>query len=598
MSNEIILHEPRTARWLHFREPRAVIEARTLPEVMPALRRLEAAARAGAWAAGFIAYEAAPAFDPALTTHAPADFPLMWFGLYDVPNLTPQPPSLHGKGEWATPLLSPQRGEKGPGDEGGFALGEWAPTVTEAEYAQAVGCIKDYIARGLTYQVNYTFRLRAPFSGEPRALFARLAGAARAPYAAFVEAGRFALCSASPELFFTREGNILTSKPMKGTAARGRTLIEDEARAEWLRGSEKNRAENVMIVDMIRNDIGRVAEVGSMRVPSLFEVERYPTVWQMTSTVTGATRRSLTETLAALFPCASITGAPKRSTMRLIRQLEATPRRAYTGAIGYLSPDGGAQFNVAIRTVLVDRERGEAEYGVGSGIVWESDAADEWAECAIKARVLREARPDFALLESLRWEPGSGYWLLDRHMQRLRDSATYFQFELSVAEVRARLHAFASTLPAVAHKVRLTVRREGDLRCEATPLPESAAAPVGLAVAPTPVPSADVFLFHKTTQRAVYDSARAAHPSAGDVVLWNERGEVTETCSANLAVRVAGAWLTPPVSCGLLAGTYRAELLALGKLTERTITLEELRLAEGLAILNSVRGWRRAILLA
>ncbi|MGQ0602415.1 MAG: aminodeoxychorismate synthase component I [Anaerolineales bacterium] len=594
MSNEIILHEPRTGLWLHFREPRVVIEARTLAEVLPALRRVEAATQGGAWAAGFIAYEAAPAFDPTLTTHASADFPLVWFGIYDAPQHLTGFENLSGVCE----------------------LGEWTSTVTEAEYARAVECVKDHIARGLTYQVNYTYRLRAPFRGEPRALFAQLTEAGRAPYAAFVAAGRFAICSASPELFFTLEDGALISKPMKGTAARGRTLAEDEAQADWLRNSEKNRAENVMIVDMIRNDIGRVAEVGSVRVPSLFDVERYPTLWQMTSTVTGTTHRSLTDTLAALFPCASITGAPKRSTMRLIRELESTPRRLYTGAIGFITPEGRAQFNVAIRTVVVDRERGEAEYGVGSGIVWDSDAADEWAECAIKARVLREKRPEFELLESLRWEPApspigvfprgeaslrlqrglSGYWLSERHLQRLRDSAIYFQFELNVEEVRARLEEFALTLPALPHKVRLTAQRGGGLHCEAAPLPEHAPSPVTLALARTPVHSTDVFLFHKTTQRAVYEAARAAHPHAGDVLLWNERGEITETTTANLAVQLEGQWFTPPLECGLLAGTYRAELLDQGKLTEHTIMLEMLRRAEGSAVINSVRGWRAAIL--
>jgi para-aminobenzoate synthetase/4-amino-4-deoxychorismate lyase len=571
MSNEVILHDARTGRWLRFHRPQVVIEAWRLEEVLPALQRMRAATEQGAWAAGFIAYEAAPAFDVALSTHPPADFPLVWFGIYPEPESTGQPHS----------------------DEA-FAVSNWTSTVTEAEHAAAIAHIKDHIARGLTYQVNYTYRLRAPFRGEPRALFAQLAEAQRTPYAAVVDTGRFALCSASPEVFFTLDDGTLLSRPMKGTAARGHTLASDEAQARWLHHSEKNRAENVMIVDMIRNDIGRVAEMGSVRVPTLFDVERYPTVWQMTSTVTGRTHQSLPEIMAALFPCASITGAPKRSTMRLIRELETTPRRAYTGAIGFVTPERRAQFNVAIRTVIVDRERGEAEYGVGSGIVWDSDTADEWAECQIKARVLRQKPVEFKLLESLLWEPLKGYWLLDRHLQRLRDSATYFQFVLNTEAVRVRLADFAQTLPPAPHKVRLLVERHGGIDCEAAPLTAGALTPVRLQLAPGPVQSNDIHLYHKTTQRTTYAAARAARPDADDVVLWNERGEITETCTANIGVRLDGEWFTPPVASGLLAGTYRAELLEAGVLRERVIPCHWLSQAEQIAVINSVRGWRVA----
>jgi para-aminobenzoate synthetase/4-amino-4-deoxychorismate lyase len=320
----------------------------------------------------------------------------------------------------------------------------------------------------------------------------------------------------------------------------------------------------------------------------------------MTSTVTATTRASVAEIMAALFPCASITGAPKPRTMRLIRELEPTPRRIYTGAIGFLAPGGlarrRAQFNVAIRTVLVDRATGQAEYGVGGGIVWDSVADDEYAECQIKARVLTARPPTFALLESLRWTPEAGYFLLERHLGRLRDSAAYFSFALDIGRAREQLAALAGGLPAIAHKVRLLVAQDGDLQVEAAPLPEPepAPGPLGLHLALTPLSPADVFLYHKTTQRQIYDRARAARPGADDVLLWNERGEITETTVGNVAVQLDGEWFTPPVECGLLAGTYRALLLDEGRIRERTITREMLSRSQGLAVVNSVRLWRAA----
>ncbi|MDW8325801.1 MAG: aminodeoxychorismate synthase component I [Anaerolineales bacterium] len=574
MSVTALLHDAAGNRWLSFGEPRACFSTRRLDEVLPLLRCAESEVERGAYLAGFISYEAAPAFDPALAAHPPGEFPLIWLGVFDAAQVQPLPEL--------------------PPFSGAFQLGEWQATVSEAEYAEAIARIKAEIAAGRTYQVNYTYRLRAPFSGEPRALFAQLADAQRAAYSAYVDIGRFVLCSASPELFFERTGRTVRAKPMKGTAARGRTLAEDEAQARRLHHDPKNRAENVMIVDMLRNDLGRVAETGSVRVPALFETERYPTVWQMTSTVIAETRASLAQLLAALFPCASVTGAPKRSTMHIIRALEATPRRAYCGAIGFVLPEGRAQFNVAIRTVLIDRALGQAEYGVGSGVVWDSNAADEWAECQVKSRVLRARLPAFALLESLRWEPATSYFLLDRHLRRLRDSAVYFGFALDEAAVCARLEALAQTLPPIPHKVRLRVERDGGLHVEAAPLNDAGNEPVRLALAPRPVNSSNIFLFHKTTHRQMYDEARAARPEADDVVLWNERGELTEACLANLAVKLDGEWWTPPMEAGLLPGVYRAELLETGYLRERVLSPDDLQRAEALAVLNSVRLWRAA----
>ena len=558
-----------TGAWRHYADPVARIQAEALDEVAPALaevaRRVEAE---GLHAAGFISYDAAPAFDPALVARQGGALPLVWFGLYATPMSGPLPP---------------------PSAE--FHLGAWQPTVSAESYTAHIAAIRQAIAQGHTYQVNYTYRLRAGFEGDAYALFYDLAAAQPGGYAAFVDGGDWAICSASPELFFSLNGERLVGRPMKGTARRGLTLADDRAQMEALRWSEKNRAENVMIVDMLRNDLGRVARLGTVQVPSLFDVTRYPTLHQMTSTVSAETDAPFPAILRALFPCASITGAPKVRTMRLIHDLEETPRGVYTGAIGYLAPGRQTQFNVAIRTAVVDRRLGQAEYGVGGGIVWDSDAADEYAETQLKAQVLTRREPAFALLESLLWTPEGGYWLLDRHVGRARESAEYFGMELDSAEIRRTLLAYAASLTRPA-KVRLEIHPRGGLNIRHTPL--EPAASLRLALAPTHINRLDRFLYHKTTHRAVYEAARAACPGYDDVLLWNEAGEITETTTANVVIQRAGQWVTPPVACGLLGGTLRAQLIAEGILAESIITVAEAQAQDQLWLINSVRGWRVA----
>lgn len=575
----VVLRDVSCNVWLRFEAPREIIQAHTLPEILPALERIESFVnQQNGYAAGFISYEAAPAFDAALHTHALPDFPLLWFGLYDAPIAIPSPISH---------LSFPVSNPPSP------ASAAWTPNVSRETYNSAIACIREHIARGDTYQVNYTMRLRAAFDGDAWDLFLHLVRAQPDSYAAFVDTGRYAICSASPELFLKRDGNQLTMKPMKGTAPRGRFLREDRERANWLHHSEKNRAENVMIVDMARNDLGRVAEPGSVRVARLWETERYPTVWQMTSTVQAASDASFADILRATFPCASITGAPKTRTMQIISALESAPRGVYTGCIGFLAPNRQAQFNVAIRTAVVDRARQTAEYGVGGGIVWDSEAGDEYAETRHKARVLTEPAQEFSLLESLCWTPDKGYWLLEYHLRRLRDSADYFDFAYDETRVVQSLERQASTLPRAAHKVRLLSARDGALTLSAALLaaqPE----PVRLALATTPVNSSDKFLFHKTTRRAVYDAALAQRGQAEDVLLWNERGEITETCAANIVVQFGDEFFTPPVECGLLGGTFRAALLDQRKIRVRVIPWDELRDARALFRVNSVRGWQKA----
>ncbi len=399
---------PGEPRWLLFRDPVAVLVAEGISDVLPVLEEIEAQTRAGRWAAGFLSYEAGPALDPALAAFEPRGLPLAWWGIFEAPREVP------------LAVRAPRR----------TVATDWVPAVSRRRYGETVERIRGHIADGDTYQVNYTFPLESRFDGDPADLFAAMCTAQRARYCAWVDLGRTVICSASPELFFATGGERIVSRPMKGTARRGRYPAEDSDRAARLAASEKERAENLMIVDMMRNDLGRIAIPGSVEVAELFTVETYPTVHQLTSTVSARTRASYSEVLRALFPSASITGAPKISTSRIIRRLETGPRGVYTGSIGFLAPGRRAQLNVAIRTATIDRGAAVATYGTGGGIVWDSGCDAEYQECRTKALVLGRPPLDFALLETLLWCPQRGYVLLERHLDRLLASARYFDFPL------------------------------------------------------------------------------------------------------------------------------------------------------------------------
>jgi len=552
-----------------------------LEEVVPLLAAVELEAARGGFCVGFVVYEAAPAFDGALAvaTTAPG-LPLAAFAVFE-------------RCEKVRALPTLPRGREETLDDLGAEA--WRASRGEAEYKAGIASIKNAIAAGDVYQVNYTHRLRAPFGGEPWELFHRLVSGGAPPHAAYLDFGEFAICSASPELFFSLRHDRLVSRPMKGTAARGRSWQEDVDAGRRLQASPKERAENLMIVDMVRNDLGRVATPGSVRAPDLFRLERYPTLWQLTSTVTARSRASLAEVFAALFPAASITGAPKASAMRRIAELEGEPRGVYTGAIGWVGPGRRATFGVAIRTATVHRRPGLAEYGTGGGVVWDSAAAAELAETRLKALVLAPPRRSFDLLETLRWTPAAGFFLLRPHLLRMARSAEYFGYRWSEGAARAALVEISRTLPPAAHRVRLLCAPDGRFRTESEPV---TLGPAGgtrqrwrIALALRPVDAADRFLFHKTTHRGVFEDARAAHPGCDDVLLWNREGELTESTVANLVVALDGELVTPPLSSGLLAGTYRERLLARRRVVERVVRREDLARSSGLWLVNSVRGW-------
>lgn len=601
-----------------FVDPIRVVEAYQPGDLAALFAFLENAVANGQSAAGYFAYECGAFFEP--TAHPvplPAGQPLAWFGIYDRAHLFDHRCGafVDGAPDVISPLSQPQfAGGAEDSLETSFAL-------TEAQYAEAIDAIHQAIRAGDVYQLNFTMPLSVQTKGSTAALYSRLAERQPVEYSAFLHTreGRQIL-SFSPELFFRISrpdaGEVvcrIATQPMKGTASRGRTTKEDRARAEWLQNDTKNRAENLMIVDLIRNDLGRICTYGSVKVDDLFAVERYPTLWQMTSRITGELRPEVTfqQIFRALFPCGSITGAPKVRAMQLISALEREPRGVYTGAIGFFSP-AETVFNVAIRTLDLEREGDSAtgdplwrgKMGVGSGIVIDSVAADEFAECALKAaflagrpeRAINPCTQNFSLIETLLWQ--QGFPFLELHLDRLEDSAEYFDFPCDRKDLRAALQDFAASfVEAQPRKVRLLLHRSGRWTLSSEVLPQdSGSSPLRICICSQTTDSRDPMLFHKTTHRALYDAALKQARDAGfdDVLFFNEKGELTESAIANVFVEQDGRWCTPPVECGLLPGVQRRRLLETrAEIEQRVLYVDDLRNADAVYLANAVRGLRR-----
>lgn len=548
-----------------FQDAVRILQSYSVETVWPCLSEIDEWVQQGFHAVGFVSYEAAPAFDSALTTNfPPADFPLVWFGIFRDFAVCP----VQGKVDWTV------------------GVERWETPVSEKAYLTAIERVKNWIRDGDTYQVNFTYPLEAHFHGNSLAWYRRLQAAQFSDSSAFIDTGRHQILCASPELFFQQEGDTVTTCPMKGTAQRGLSSRADRLASLQLRSSEKERAENVMIVDLLRNDLGRIATTGSVAVDDLFVVTRFDTLWQMTSTVTARSGANVPQVMAALFPCGSVTGAPKVRTMQIIREVEECPRGVYCGAIGWWGPGRRARFSVPIRTVVVDTKLKRARFHVGSGIVADSEPARELEECAIKTRFLfrRPPRP-FGLLETLSYNEQFAF--LDEHMGRLAESADYFGFHIDPVAIREQLlHKCHGKAPA---RVRLTLGPDGKAEIDLRP-PDKPRI-FRLALCPHPVDPASVFLYHKTTNRTTYEAARHTTPQADDIVLWNTNGEVTETTIANLVIDLEGELVTPPVECGLLPGVMRQHLLTTAKIVERRISRKELLSARHIWLVNSVRGW-------
>lgn len=566
-----------------FGAPLAVLQAAQVDEVLPLLDRVQAAAAQGRWCVGYLRYEAAPAFDPALQVH-PAEGPLAWFAVYDPP---PPPEGLP-----PAPVAASADAIANPG----AVRAEWPPQRDRARFESDLAHIQQAIARGDLYQVNLTEQVPGTLAqGRALDLFAALRQAQPGGYALYLDTGEAQWLSVSPELFFDWDGSELLARPMKGTAPRGATAEEDAQQAAALLASPKERAENVMIVDLIRNDLSRLAEPFSVQVPRLFHLEALPTVWQMTSDVRARTRAGtpLAEVLRALFPCGSVTGAPKVQAMRLIHELEPGPRGVYCGALGVVRPGRApgsvaATFNVPIRTVEV---RGAAlRCGIGSGITAGATAPGEWQEWQHKQAFLRRASAPFEVLETLALQDGALRHRA-RHLARMQRAARHFGCLWSEARVAQALQGLLQAHPDGLWRVRLLLDARGQVQAQAFAM-EPSAGPVRLALAPQPFAAAySEFVRFKTTRRAHYDAASVAGPGVFDTLLWNEAGELTECTRGNLAVQLDGHWLTPPLRCGLLDGVGREVALAEGRLQEGVVRVEDLPRATGLAFLNSLRGW-------
>lgn len=552
-----------------------IVQAETPDRVVAALREVEQAVNSGRHAAGFVTYEAAAALNPELPTGDRGTLPLVWFGIFR----ERRPAEAEAAHEPVRgPLLSLPRLDT-----------SWT------EYAAAVEGIRERIARGETYQVNFTTCQRFTVTGDQFALYRRLCRNQRASFCAWLDTGSHRILSASPELFFSLKNGLLTMKPMKGTAPRLPQTDADRLCREQLAASPKERAENLMIVDMVRNDLSRIAETGSVRVPALFQVESYPTVHQMTSTVTARLKpdAGLVDIFRALFPCGSVTGAPKRRTMEIIHEVEQAPRGVYCGAIGFISPGGEATFSVAIRTAVIETATAEGVMGIGSGITWDSEPEAEFRECLAKSAFLTREATEFGLIESLRWDQ-HGYLLLEQHLKRLETSAARFCFPFSRDELQRRLEELGRALTGV-HKVRVVLAADGGLTLEQQEIDDTSVErpTIAVALSPCPVDPSDPFLYHKSTRRDLYEEQLRARPECGEVIFLNHRGELTEGSCTNIVVSLGGELLTPALGCGLLPGTLREELLQVGALREAILTRADLETCDAFWLINSLRGWRR-----
>ncbi len=553
-----------------FANPLRVITCFSPSEILKCFQQLERYRRQGFFLAGFFSYELGYFLEDSFAGKpSPSAYPLLWFGVYEKPRKPP-----------VSRLQSPDKR---------YYLTPPDLAISKADYRRTVGKIKNLIAQGETYQINFTSGYHFDFAGDVFDFYRQLKASQRVSYSALIRFGGNYLISLSPELFFRidQRGKI-TVKPMKGTAP-------VDAYAGWLCHDPKNTSENVMIVDLLRNDLGRICKPGSVKVPELFTVEEYETLQQMTSTVTGRLnpRISLYDMMRSLFPCGSVTGAPKIQSMKIIRNLEREPRNIYTGAIGYFGPGGDAVFNVAIRTIdLQSKPDGKfkATMGVGSGIVFDSQPDEEYEECALKAKFLMNALPDFALIETMLCDNGK-VSLLALHLRRLQMSAEYFSIPCAVHKIQGALKQYTARLTGKI-RLRLLLKSNGRIVLEHQPLAATPSSGPVIALSGSRTKSDDIFLYHKTTQRKLYHEEHQRYSAKGffDVIFRNEKDQITEGAISNIFVRIKGRCFTPPVCCGLLAGIGRETLMKKLDAREKILYLPDLKKADQILLTNSVRG--------
>ncbi|MGB9357013.1 MAG: chorismate-binding protein [Acidimicrobiia bacterium] len=580
---------------LEFRNPEREVAAYRIDEVVGVLEQAERAAREGFWAVGFVTYDAAPAFDRELTVRTRdendplADLPLAWFGLFRERND-------------AAPFVGEARMDASP-----YTVSPWIASMDEDGYGENVRRIRRLIDADELKQVNYALKLDAAISGDLYEFYRDLVLSQRGGNGAFLDIGRYRILSASPERFFAVEGSDVAVRPTKGTFPRGRWSKEDEANAARLAASKKDREEHERIVDRMLEELATISDGDPLRIEELMGLERLETVWHLGSRMSAglAQDASIVDVFGALFPSAAVTGDPKARAMEAIATLESRARGVYAGAIGFIAPSSGerpdASFSVAIRTVIVDAEEGIGEYGVGAGITSESVAEGEYEEALAKARVLVQRRPEISLYETLRWEVDHGYWWIERHLERLAGSAAYFGFEYDEQAIMDALDLEVDGQTGV-RRVYLELDRAGAVSIETGadeletvrwwphPGPDYATCAINM----KPINSASIYRFHKTTARRPYRERREMHNGVDEVLLVNERGELTEGTRRNVAVLFGGTWVTPPLASGCLPGILRQVLIDEAALSEEVVMVDDLRGADGLALLSSIYGWQPA----
>ncbi len=566
--------------------PLEAFPARSVDEVRDVLDAAAQAAREGAWVAGYVTYEAAGALGPGYATREPAgpSYPA-WFGVFSERRAVPM--AVHD-----------------PRAAGGYAVSKWSPVIDRDEYEELFERVKAHIAQGAAEQVNLTFPLRAAFTGSAAVFYDDLVCAQRPAYASYVWHDDVHVLSVSPERFFSVRDGVLTAQPMKGTAPRGRWLEEDESHRRAIATSKVDRLENMMVVDLLRDELAAIAEPGGVEIGELFHVEQYRTVWQLTSTLTAKLRggTELLDVFDALFPSGSVTGVPKARSMEVIAGVEPTARGVYCGTVGYLPPgDGveGASFNVAIRTVEIDEAEGVATYGVGGTITGTSTVDVEFDEAVTTSEVLRFDVSPLQLVETIRWDDG---WLwLDEHLDRMEQSAAYWGFKLDRYDVMAMLDEAVSGCRG-ATKVRVVAQADGTVFVTTEAVaqrwlggPGPSGDPVTLAIDLDPIDDRNPRRYHSTSDRRAFTVRIERHPDCDDVLLVNRAGFITESTTGNVAFRFGDRWVTPPVTDGLVGGVMRGSLIEAGALEVRSVSIREALEADAVALVSSVFGWRPAI---
>lgn len=549
-----------------FTKPIDIIQTNNLSKVHECLQQVQTAVDNGYYVAGYLSYEVAYSFFKKLHTNKENKHPLLWFGVFTEPDNS-------------VATLS---------DDTDYTIGSWKMRQSKAQYEKQFSTIMESIHQGTMKQINYTVPFNTHFSGNSERYYERLKNAQKSSYNAYLQLGDIDILSASPELFFEVKNKVITVKPMKGTIHRGKTLIEDTANKRWLTNSEKNQGENDLIVALMKEELLPLTKDNHVNVPSLYDVEKYPTVYQMTSTITGNLKHNLplTTILQTLFPCGSISGVPKQETLALINEVEPYPREVYCGAIGYFSPNGDAIFNVPIRTVAIDRNTNQAMYGAGGAITAQSQVDEEYEEMLTKTKVLDMKETPFELLETIGLMDGE-FVLFEAHMKRLLDSATYFDFTINEQAIVDKLQALRKQYPTGNWRVRLTVNDEGAITVTCAEL-KSVSEP-NVTLAQHPINRENIFHYHKTTYRTIYEAHTNKH--SFDTILWNENNEVTEFTIGNIVIEQNGLYYTPPIECGVLPGTYRDKLVQSGKVQEKVIYTSELTKNTNMWLINSVRGW-------